>query len=918
MKHKGNNVGKRLFRIVAVFLTLSLSACGGNDVASHLSKANKYRDQRQYRSAVIEYKNVLQKKPDNVEARLGLGKSYLAQGDAADAQSQLQRASKLGASPGRVALPLARAMISQGKYDQAMELLNSNESVLQKRHAAAFDVVRGDALLGQGKLEEANKAYSQALSLHPDLTSALIGQARLAVGKKDWQKAQDSLGKAISADAKSAEAWVLKGQVDYQQHNLDAAEADYNKVISGKADHGVTPRLVFIARASIADLHVAQNQLETAQKEVDALLKASPKQPLVNYLQALIDVRQHRLSDAASHLQVALSGLPKNAQILSLLGAVKLTQGDNAEAQMYLSSAVSLDPSNARTRQLLSEVQMRSAPGQGRKAGSGNKRSSLQSLQEEATQSPNNAGLQMAFAQALLQHGQSSRALAVLNRLPESGNSAGLSRDRLRIAALLRTGKLNEALSAVNDMLKSHPSDPQAYELASDVFMLTNHNDKARSAIQKALSLAPRSPDVQLKAAVVAFRGGHAQQARHYLEAVHKEAPGNVPALMGLAQVAAATGKTDEEIQWLDQARKTSPDYIPADIVLVRVYMIHKQPRKALTVAKAAVASNPDNGAALNLLAAAQWSAKQKHNAIRSFEKAIQAAPDNMDYRIHLAQVQIASRRYKAASETLHAAIRKQPHAVEAYRLLAFMQLREHGNAHEALKTAAALGSQPGGKAAATELKGDIYFSQKQYHKAAQAYGSVLSGKTAVVYRNVVVKDFSARQRARMRRPQKPLVHWLAHHPGDWYMRIVLANWYLLSHELTSAATQYERVLASQPDNVPSLNNLAWIYSQQHNSRALELARRAYQQAPDNASVADTLGWIEVSAGRSDKALALLEKAAGEAPRSQTIRYHLAVAQAKSGHRQQARKTLKTLLASKGDFPERQDAGELLRKIEEE
>lgn len=918
MKHKGNDLGKRLLQIVAVSLVLLLSACGGNDVASHLSKAHKYQDQGQYRSAVIEYKNVLQKKPDNLEARLGLGKSYLAQGDAADAQSQLQRASRLGAAPDRVALPLARAMISQGKYDQAMQLLSSHKSVLQKQHAAAFDVVRGDAFLGQGKRDEANKAYAQALSLHPGLTSALIGQARLAVSEKDWEKAQDRLDKAISADAKSAEAWVLKGQVAYQQHHLDAAEADYNRVISGKADHGSTPRLVFVARASIADLHIIQNKLETAQNEVDALLKASPRQPLANYLQALIDVRQHRLSDAASHLQVALSGSPKNGQILSLLGAVKLTQGDNAEAQMYLSSAVSLDPSNARTRELLSQAQMRSAPGQARKSRTGKNRSSLKSLQREATQSPDNEGLQMAFAQALLQHGQSSRALAVLNKLPESGNSTGLSRDRLRIAALLRTGKLNEALSAVNHMLKSHPGDPQAYELASDVYMLTNHNDKAQSAVQKALSLAPRSPDLQLKAAIVAFRGGHAQQARDYLLAVHKEAPGNVPALMGLAQVAAVTGKREEEIRWLDQARKTSPGYIPADIVLVRLYVIHKQPRKALTVAKAAVAANPDNGPALNLLAAAQWSAGQKDDAKKSFAKAIQVAPDNMNYRIHLAQVQIASQQYKAASETLHAAIQKQPDYAQAYRLLAFMQLRQHGNSHEALKTAADLGSRPGEKAAATELKGDIFFSQKQYDKAAQAYASVLSGKTAAAYRNVVMKDFDARQRAQIKQPQKPLVDWLENHPADWSTRIVLANWYLHRHELNSAATQYEKVLASQPDNVGTLNNLAWIYSQQHNSRALVLARRAYQQAPDNASVADTLGWIEVGAGRSDKALELLEKAAGEAPKSQTIRYHLAVAQAKSGHRQQARKTLKTLLASKGDFPERQDARELLRKIQEE
>ena len=86
-----------------------------------------------------------------------------------------------------------------------------------------------------------------------------------------------------------------------------------------------------------------------------------------------------------------------------------------------------------------------------------------------------------------------------------------------------------------------------------------------------------------------------------------------------------------------------------------------------------------------------------------------------------------------------------------------------------------------------------------------------------------------------------------------------------------------------QPDNVLVLNNLAWAYQQVKDPRALETAERAYKLKPDNAAVADTLGWMLVEQGNTTRGLELLQKAVAAAPKALEIRYHLAQAWVKSG-----------------------------------
>jgi len=94
-----------------------------------------------------------------------------------------------------------------------------------------------------------------------------------------------------------------------------------------------------------------------------------------------------------------------------------------------------------------------------------------------------------------------------------------------------------------------------------------------------------------------------------------------------------------------------------------------------------------------------------------------------------------------------------------------------------------------------------------------------------------------------------------------------------------NAIAAYEKILSVTDGKNPLvLNNLAFAHDQVGNKQvALGYAERALRQAPQNASVMDTLAWLLVETG-GDKARArdLLRAASAKAPGNATIRAHLA------------------------------------------
>ena len=108
----------------------------------------------------------------------------------------------------------------------------------------------------------------------------------------------------------------------------------------------------------------------------------------------------------------------------------------------------------------------------------------------------------------------------------------------------------------------------------------------------------------------------------------------------------------------------------------------------------------------------------------------------------------------------------------------------------------------------------------------------------------------------------------------------------------------YQKALQVQPDYPLAANNLAYLMMQHGGNLdvALSLAQTARRQMPDNASVADTLGWAYYLKGVYGSARDLLEEAAKKDPTSSTVQFHLGLTYDKSSDPDKATMHLKKAL----------------------
>jgi len=128
---------------------------------------------------------------------------------------------------------------------------------------------------------------------------------------------------------------------------------------------------------------------------------------------------------------------------------------------------------------------------------------------------------------------------------------------------------------------------------------------------------------------------------------------------------------------------------------------------------------------------------------------------------------------------------------------------------------------------------------------------------------------------------------------------------------------RYRAIIAAEPDNVPALNNLAYILVDRKNlpKEALPLAERAYRLSGQSAAVADTLGWAHYKNGDAAAGLPYIDRAARLEAKNVDILIHAATIHAELKDMAAARTYLEAALKLDPKVADRQDVKTLIMRI---
>ena len=206
-----------------------------------------------------------------------------------------------------------------------------------------------------------------------------------------------------------------------------------------------------------------------------------------------------------------------------------------------------------------------------------------------------------------------------------------------------------------------------------------------------------------------------------------------------------------------------------------------------------------------------------------------------------------------------------------------------------------------------------MHVAENRFDAAASAFAKAYDLAPGL---ELATQFYTATRRAGQPGADAKLDAWLRTHPKDASAYFAAGSLALGRGEQDTAIKHYEAVLEIDAANAGALNNLAWIYGERGDTRAVEYAERAYKAHPQNSSIADTLGWLYVRRGDKKQGLSLLEQAAVGLPEDPNVRYHWAVALEETGDRSKAADTLQKLLANGVEFSGRADASRRLKALQ--
>jgi len=927
------------FRHLALLLCcVALTGCKDKPTpAQLLEQATRASAADDHITAVIHYKSVLQEDQANIKLRVLLGKEYLELDEPVYAEKEFRRARELGAPASEIDALLLRALLEQREFDAVIEHTQRafDDHTLEPLSMS----YRGMAFLSKGRGDEAQSLFARALMLAPALVEARLGQARVAFVRGHEAQAFEQVNAVLAEQPALSEALAIKADLHAALGQRDQAIAALQALLAAKPK-----RIVSYSR--LVTLLSEAKRFDEARKAVQALAQVDARNGLIDYLDALILYHQSDLAGARKKLQGALREMPGFAPGHVLAGRIELQDQQTGAAIKALTLATQLAPNEMMARVLLAQALLQERQPQ----------QAFETLGPLLQMFPGSPQLFELAGMALLQGNdlklanayleyaarldprrESARRTLAVSRLvnqwdkgdlPVLGNDADpalkFSRRLFEVVQALAatragtpSGTLEKAALLAQKLVQDYPAQPVAHNVQGTVAIRQGKPALARGAFQQALRLEEDYYPALLNLAQMDLDEGKRAEAYKRFESLLDKRPDHLNALLGRAEIGARAGeRPDQVVHWLEKAQQAQPKMLKPNVQLARQFLRMGETTRALQAVQQAQKIAPNDAEVAELMGRVQAATGNRAAALTAFAQLISQRPSSVEALLLFARAQSADGKTAGALQTLNKAVQIDPQAVEP-RIDLILLYATTGRIGEAQAQLARLKESKASRLLVAEVEADMAFAAGQTGPAIEMYRRLLdSAPNPVMLRKLHSAMVAYGQ---IDAAFALGLEWLKQHPKDTETTTYLATVAAQLKRDRIAAQLYETLLAQRPQDLTLLNNLAVATTSFDPARAVVLAQQAYQRAPDNPAMMDTLGWAQIAQAQSPAqiraGLDLLDRARNKAPDNLDIGYHHAAALLKNGDTLGAKMALNEVLSKNQRFAEEKEARQLQQTL---
>jgi tetratricopeptide (TPR) repeat protein len=829
-----------------------------------MNRAETYAEQGQFRSALLEVKNAIQKDPNNVEHIVRLAHLYLQVGAAKEASELLSP--WLKEKPDAVALTLARAYVEQGKHLSATETLalQTPDSPAEQLEAT---LIRAKALSESGEPAEALALYNNLLTSNPTDSDAIAGKLQAQIGQGMNAQAVETAKQWLAKNTKDPEVLYWEGRAQYNQNKLEQAAETLTEAV------GVLPTSdVFLPirrNVLIALSRVLTEQGKITEAQIyNQILSENANTGTREQAEAVVTaLKDGNFDEAKSILKDMLKVNPDNQQAALMLGALYAGTGEEEEGAHLLSE--NLDPETTPTQFIRAATMAQ--------IDTGEREAALKTLDRAIEARPkDNELLAMHGILALSLPGHEDEGISSLSKV--LANEPDRVRLRLALARhYLKNNNREQALGQLRMAFTSSPSEWQTTGTYLNVLIQQGENQEASEIRDALINGYSNEPRAMLLASMADAQLGNTKKATQRLENLANNNPELPAPKIALASLYTQAGQQEKAIDALVSAASLIPNTINPLQLAGRIYAQDHSIAEVKTWLQSVAEKYPElqqNADTLTALIQIQNGDLASARKILTNWKDSDSGPVKRAYgQLLLAEARVAikSQDWAEARAKAAEAITLEPGNLQ-FALLPVGIAELEGKMEDAFAALDAVEKSHGKVTATVLLRANLLKKQKGT-EAAYSYLTEQWYKTKnLQLMPALLKLAKEESPASVDDLTKD---WLQEAPESLAANMARAEWLMADNQNAAAVPLYEQILKRQPNNVAALNNLAWTLREADLKRAVKLAQKASELAPDNAAVLDTYGWVLHLSGNQEKAKSSIEKALSLTPGNAEIKAHL-------------------------------------------
>lgn len=747
----------------------------------------------------------------------------------------------------------------------------------------------GPSPVNRQKLLAACEVLDDILKRHPDNVQVKLARAQLTVRLGDLARAGAYCDEILKIDPRNPQARLTKAELLILQGQMPEAE---RQLFSLKNDFPAWPE----SQQAYARVALAIGKADVAIEGLRALAKLNAPGSRNKLMQAELALVLGDIDQAKQLTDDVMRKEPANGWARLIYGNILTASGNIGAAEVSHRALVRDAPNWAQARVALAQVA----------AQTGSMNIALTSIAEAVKLDPQNAYAKKIYASLLLREGQYENAFKQAQECLNE-NSDDPAAIKLFVESAERINLIDKAKEVLSQTRVKFGTKPEVLMAVAESYV--NLNERA-TAIEVARHAASQdAPTLQDRLAIVKalMMLDRMPEAEKVLAEEIAKDPGRPDLHFQMGQICAVTGRTLPAIDQFRQAVELDRNNINYRLSLARALLESGDLSESGKVLEAVDPSNPManvlrlqirliqgervnmdqmlkhvQGTERNAIASAlpYLASGQLKECVEFCQKELVKTPDDVDLRLLLGRALMAQNKQEEAIAQWEIVLKSAPNRLSTYLELAGV-LAENSTVEQAAER---MSRMPGAQQDMVDLAiGRLVAASGDYEKASVLLASVAERVNAAEHVRGRARILLAQCLAGAGDTRRAIAEFekLQASPS-WRKEALFGKAQLLgaSRQMDAfdvTAMELRQVAQNEADT-GLLRNTAELFARfGQYDRSLEVCDQLIKLAPNDARNYRIRGLVLNTAGRSDEAIASLNKAIELQPRNFSL--YIAVSQ---------------------------------------